>query len=334
MGSTSRLEFGLLMPHFTQHASLQLLREGSQIADSLGFDSLWVRDHVFISPDHREHGGISDPGLLTEATLTLATLGAITSHVRLGTAIVTPHRHALKVAQLFGTLDYLTGGRAILGIGMGWDTREFEAVQVPFTAREQRLRETIQVCRRAWKQDEFAFDGEQFRIPWGSVNPQPTNGDIPIWYVGLSYKAVNLAAELCDGWIPSRMPYDRMAPRIERARTLLKEKGDDPQRFTFAAMPQTSLGSSADDALAGFDLDKITAEALHRKPVGGNRTSLTLDDLQGYLIWGNATDICRYVERFVDLGVTHIVFDMRSSFDRFLDSVRVLGTKVIPEFTK
>lgn len=76
----SGVEFGLLMPHFTEHASMELLTEGSRLADSLGFDSLWVRDHVFISPDHREHGGISDPGFITEATLTLAALGAITSH--------------------------------------------------------------------------------------------------------------------------------------------------------------------------------------------------------------------------------------------------------------
>jgi probable F420-dependent oxidoreductase len=323
--------FGLLMPHFTEHASMEVLTEGARLADSLGFDSLWVRDHLFISPEHREHGGISDPGFLTEATLTLAALGAITSHVKLGAAIITPHRHAMKVAQLFASLDYMTGGRAILGIGLGWDVHEFAAVEMPFDAREQMVRETVEVCRRAWRDPEFSFEGEQFNIPYGSVNPRPLKGDVPIWYGGLAYKGVALAAEFCDGWIPSRMPYDRLEPRIQRARELLAENGRNGP-FTFAAMPQTSVGPSAAAAIAGFNLDKVKAEALHRKPIGGGRTSLTTEDLEGYLIWGNGKDICGYVERFVELGVTHVVFDMRSSFDRFLENVKLLGTEVIPEF--
>lgn len=327
-----KIEFGLLMPHFTEHASMEVLREGSRLAEELGFGSLWVRDHVFISLDHREHGGISDPGFVTEATLTLAALGAITSHVKLGAAIITPHRHAMKVAQLFATLDYITEGRAILGIGLGADVHEFNAVEMPFDAREQLVRETVAVCRRAWREPEFSFEGEQFNIPWGSLNPRPIHDDLPIWYGGLSFKAVTLATEFCDGWLPSRIPYDRLAQRIERAREQLTSRKGAAD-FTFAAMPQTSVGTSADDALSGFNLDKVREEALHRKPVSGNRTSLTLEDLEGYLIWGNARDLCRYVERFIDLGVTHVVFDMRSSFGGFLENVRILGTQVLPEFT-
>lgn len=258
-------------------------------------------------------------------------MGSITSHTKLGSAIITPHRHAIKLAQIFATLDYLTRGRAILGIGLGWDVHEFQAVEMPFDAREQLVRETVEVCRRAWSQPEFSFEGEQFHIPWGSVNPRPVNGNIPIWYGGLAFKGVALAAEFCDGWIPSRMPYDNLAARIERARELIATRRSDLP-FTFAAMPQTSVAGSADEALSGFNLDKVKAEALHRKPVSRGRTSLTLEDLKGYLIWGNGRDLCRFVERFVKLGVTHIVFDMRSSFDRFLENVRILGKDVIPEF--
>jgi alkanesulfonate monooxygenase SsuD/methylene tetrahydromethanopterin reductase-like flavin-dependent oxidoreductase (luciferase family) len=328
---TTGVQFGLLVPHFTDHASMELLTEGSRLADSLGFDSLWVRDHLFISPDHREHGGISDPGFITEATLTLAMLGGITSNVKLGSAIITPHRHAMKVAQLFATLDYMTGGRAIMGVGLGWDVHEFNAVQMPFDRRHQLLRETVAVCRRAWQEPEFSFEGEEFSIPWGSVNPRPVHGDVPVWYGGLAFKGVELAAEFCDGWLPSRMPFDRLVPRIERARELIASRESEIP-VTFAAMPQTSVARSADEALSGFNLDKVKAEALHRKPVGGGRTSLTLEDLEGYLIWGNGRDLCAYVERFVAIGVTHIVFDMRASFGSFLENVRVLGTEVLPEF--
>jgi len=170
-----------------------------------------------------------------------------------------------------------------------------------------------------------------FTIPAASVNPQPVRQAVPIWYGGLSYKAVELAVELGDGWIPSRIPLDRLEARVIRARELLGASGRR-DAFTFAAMPQTALGASAEAALARFDLDRVAAEALHRKPVSGGRTSLSLRDLEGYLIWGNGADICRFVERFLAIGVTHVVFDMRSSFDDYLAHVRTLGREVLPRF--
>jgi alkanesulfonate monooxygenase SsuD/methylene tetrahydromethanopterin reductase-like flavin-dependent oxidoreductase (luciferase family) len=154
---------------------------------------------------------------------------------------------------------------------------------------------------------------------------------VPIWYGGLSYKAVELAVELGDGWIPSRIPLDRLRERVIRARDLLGS-ASRIDGFTFAATPQTALGANPEAALARFDLAKVMAEALHRKPVSGGRQSLSLPDLEGYLIWGSAADICGYVDRFLAIGVTHIVFDMRSSFGDFLEHVRILGQEVLPRF--
>lgn len=325
------VEFGLLIPHFTLHASREAVVEGTRVAESLGFDSVWVRDHLFISSDHTEHGGITDPGFITESTLTLAALSTVTSRIKLGTAVITPHRNPVKVAQLFATLDYLSAGRTILGIGAGWDVNEFSAAGMPFDQRVPMVRETVAICRKAWSQPEFEYQGDVFQIPRANVNPRPAAGDMPIWYGGLAYKAVELAVEFGDGWLPSRIPFDRMRDRIEYGRKLLREKGRTTP-FTFAAMPQTALASSAAEAISRFNIDKVKAEALHRKPVSGGRKDLTLDELQGYLIWGNPTDICRYVERFIDLGVRHIVFDMRSSFEHYMKNMRILGEQVLPQF--
>lgn len=326
-----RLEFGLLIPHFTQHASREAIIEGTRVAESLGFDSVWVRDHLFISSDHTEHGGITDPGFITEATLTLAALSTVTDRVKLGTAVITPHRNPVKVAQLFATLDYLSAGRAILGIGAGWDINEFNAAGMPFESRVQMVRETVAICRQAWSHPEFEYHGEVFQIPRANINPRPAGGDMPVWYGGLSFKAVELAVEFGDGWIPSRIPFDRLRDRIEHGRKLLSDQGRITP-FTFAAMPQTALGPSAAEAISRFNIEKVKAEALHRKPVSGGRKNLTLEDLEGYLIWGNATDICRYVERFISLGVRHIVFDMRSSFGQYRENMRLLGEQVLPRF--
>lgn len=324
------LEFGLLLPHFTEHASRDSIFETARRADGYGFDSLWVRDHLFISFDHRDHGGISDPGFVTESLLTLASLINITSHVRLGTAIITPHRHGLKVAQLLATLDYLSSGRAIFGIGAGWDVHEFAASWAPFDKRIEAVRETIEICRLAWEKEEFSFNGEVYDIPWASVSPRPIS-DIPIWYGGLAFKAVELAVELGNGWIPSRLPFDRLKARIEHGKKLL----GSPARiedFTFAAMPQTAIGHDKAEALSYFHTDKMIEEALHRKPVSGNRKEMTIEDLDGYLIYGAGRDICAAVEKFVALGVTHVVFDMRASFGRISENLRVLGEEVLPQF--
>ncbi len=319
------------MPHFTAHASREMIFDGTREAEALGFDSIWVRDHLFISPDHREHGGITDPGFITESLLTLAAVGAVTSRIKLGTAVLTPHRDPIKLAQLLGSLDYLSGGRTIMGIGLGWDVNEFNAARMPFDKREQLVRECVQICREGWSQPEFQHTGEVFQLPRACVNPPPVQAHLPIWYGGLAFKAVELAVELGDGWLPSRIPFDRMRDRIEYGRKLIAQQGRT-EPFTFAAMPQTALGPSAAEAISHFNLDKVKAEALHRKPVSGGKTDMTLEDLQGYLIWGNATDICHYVERFIDLGVRHIVFDMRASFGQYRENMRVLGEQVLPRF--
>ena len=326
-----RLEFGVLLPHFTQQGSGARMLNGARMAEELGFDSVWVRDHLFISPDHKEHGGITDPGFVLESTLALAAISAVTKRVKIGSAVITPHRHAMKVAQLFGTLDHLAPGRVIMGIGAGWDVHEFAAVQVPFDRRVDLVRETVQVCRLAWSQPEFEFRGSVFDIPYGSVDPRPVAGTIPVWYGGLAFKAVDLAMEFCEGWLPSRLPFNKLSARIEKVRETLS-----PERlagFTFGAMPQTALGKSREDALRNFNLDKVRAEAVARKPVSGGRTDLQLDDLEGYLIWGTPDDIRRYVARFVDIGVQHIVFDMRSSFEQFEESLQILGEEVLPAFS-
>lgn len=324
------IAFGVLLPHFTDHGSGHRMLDAARMAEALGFDSVWVRDHLFISPAHKEHGGITDPGFVIESTVALAALSAVTQRIELGAAVITPHRHAMKVAQLFGSLDHLAPGRVTMGIGLGWDSNEFAAVQVPFERRLELVRETVEVCRLAWSRPDFEFHGEIFDIPWGSVDPRPAAGSIPVWYGGLSFKAVELAVQLGEGWIPSRLPYRELARRIGKARERLS-----PERltaFTFAAMPQTALGTSREHALRHFDVEKIKAEAIARKPVSGGRSNLQLDDLEGYLIWGRPSDIRGHVERFMEIGVRHIVFDMRASFEEFEESLQVLGEEVLPAF--
>lgn len=325
------VQFGVLIPHFTQFASRTGILESAHVAEDLGFDSVWVRDHLYISPYHTEHAGITDSGLLTESTLTLAALVGVTSRIKLGTAVLTPHRHPLKVAQIFATLSYLSNGRTILGIGAGYDKNEFSTIGIPFEQRFQAVRETVEICRRCWSEDRVSYDGRLFSFREVSINPKPLGKSVPVWYGGLTYKSVERAVEFADGWMPSRIPFVKLDARIRYCKDLRREQGKNAP-FDFAVMPQTVVGRSADAALRSVDMNKVKQDALRYKLVKEEGSEISLESLKGFLIWGTAGDMCRFVERFVELGVGHIVFDMRSSFQLFFDNLRFLGKGVLPQF--
>lgn len=327
---TDNVEFGVLAPHFTEHGSRARLVDGTQSAEELGFDIVWVRDHVFISSDHQEHGGIHDPGFITESLTTLGALATVTETIQLGTAIITPHRHPIKTAQILGTLSYLSEDRIIAGIGAGWDVNEFNAVNMPFEKRPQLVRENVDIWRRLWNEEDVSYDGEVFSFEDVRIDPKPGR-DPPILYGGLSYNAVRWAAEFCDGWLPSRLPYYRLEERIKRLHELADEYGRENEQIV-SVMPQTSIAERSEEARRGFDLEKVKKEALNRKPVAGDKDDFTMEELEGYLIWGEPAEICEYVERFIELGVDQITFDMRAFFDEYEERLELIGDEVIPEF--
>jgi probable F420-dependent oxidoreductase len=324
------VDFGLLIPHFSEHGARKRILQGTQMAEELDFDIAWVRDHIFISSDHQEHGGIHDPGFITESLTTLGTLTAITEDIDLGTAIITPHRHPVKTAQICGTLDYMSEGRIIVGIGAGWDENEFAAVDMPYEERPQLVRENVDIFRRLWNEEDVSYDGEIFAFDEVTIDPRPAVQP-PILYGGLSYRAVEWSAEYCEGWLPSRLPYQRLEPRIRKLHELHDEYGRDGEP-TVSVMPQTSVATDASKARAGFDFEKVKHEALERKPVAGDKTDFTMEELEGYLIWGEPADICAHVEAFIDLGVDQITFDMRACFDDYERKLELLGDEVIPQF--
>lgn len=324
------VEFGVLVPHFTEHGSRKRLIDGTQYAEELDFDIAWLRDHVFISSDHQEHGGIHDPGFITESLTTLGALSTVTDRIKLGTAILTPHRHPIKAAQIYGTLSYLSNDRVIAGIGAGWDVNEFNAIDMPFDKRGEMVRDNVEIFRRLWNEENVTYEGEVFSFEDVTIDPRPRENP-SILYGGLSFTAVKWAAEFCDGWLPSRLPYYRVAERIERLEELW-EKYDRDGSPIVSVMPQTSIATDSEKAREGFNFEKVKQEALHRKPVRGDKEDFTIEELEGYLIWGEPEEICEYVERFIEMGVDQITFDMRAFFDEYEERLELIGDEVIPQF--
>lgn len=182
-------------------------------AEALGFHSVWVGDHV-VSPKYvhtvnphapgsslvtEQAGGLSDPFIL------LSYIGALTKRVRLGfDVLVAPYRPPLPSAKQIATLDSLSCGRVVVGIGAGWHEQEFNALGIPFKERGPRTDEAIAIWKRVWTGENVDFRGRFSRFEALQVLPAPAQqGGPPIWVGGDSPKARRRAAEIGDGWNPT-----------------------------------------------------------------------------------------------------------------------------------
>src|SRR4030095_7754094 len=183
--------------------------------EPLGFDSLWVSDHVVIPWEIRSrypYNATGDfplsPGTDFLEPLTALTLAAaVTSRVRLGTSVlVLPHRHPVLTAKMLATLDHLAPGRVILGAGVGWMREEIELFGVPYARRGAWTDEAIKVMRACWRDDRVSFQGEFFDFADLGCRPRPARGTIPIWIGGHPPPPRAPAPPLRRRWPPAPPP--------------------------------------------------------------------------------------------------------------------------------
>jgi probable F420-dependent oxidoreductase len=191
------MRFGVALPHFSQLATRDALVITAREAEALGFDSIWTTDHVIMATDQPE-----PYGRIVEAFASLTYVAALTERVRLGTSvIVLPQREPVLVAKQAAALDLLSGGRLILGIGAGWNEREFGFLGASFADRGRRMDEAIALMRALWSDEAPHFDGQEVHIAEARFGPRPVQpGGPPIWIGGGSRAALRRAATLADGW--------------------------------------------------------------------------------------------------------------------------------------
>ncbi|MBE1491699.1 LLM class flavin-dependent oxidoreductase [Plantactinospora soyae] len=211
------MQIGVNVPNFGPGTDPGVLRQWAQTLEGLGFDLLMVSDHVAVTPDVAEQY----PAPFYEPFTTLAWLAGITSRVRLGTTVlIVPYRHPLLVARMAANLNQLSGGRLVLGVGVGWARQEFAALGVPFAQRGRLTDEHLQAIRAAW-----ADDGDY------------QAGDIPIWVGGNSDAGQRRAVRLGDAWHPLRFTLDWYSGALDR----LTEAADAQGRPVPALAPRIIL---------------------------------------------------------------------------------------------
>jgi len=252
VGSLGRVRIGVNVPNFGPGTDPGLLRDWARTVEGLGYDLLMVSDHVAITPDVAEQY----PAPFYEPFTTLAWLAGITERVRLGTTVlIVPYRHPLLVARMAANLDELSGGRLVLGVGVGWARQEFAALGVDFGRRGRLTDEHLDTLRAAWA------DHADYRT-----------GAIPIWVGGNSDAALRRAVRRGDAWHPLRFAAGWLAPARGRRAPALAPR--IVLRITGAPVPEAGrlLGEgTVDQVLDDLDgLHRLGADTVLLDPFSGD----------------------------------------------------------------
>jgi probable F420-dependent oxidoreductase len=223
-------------------ASPENLRTLAQRAESLGFDSVWVSDHIILPRKVDSFYPYAADGVATfrpdedyyDPLATLNFLAGCTQKIRLGThVLILPYRNPVVTAKMLSTLDVLSGGRVILGAGVGWMEEEFQALGLDTYAQRGAVTdEYIQLFKELWTKDEPEFQGEHYQLSGMGFMPKPVQKPHPpIWIGGHTNPAIRRAAEYGDGWMPiglrppAILEPEELAEKIARLRRLTVRAG-------------------------------------------------------------------------------------------------------------
>ena len=241
------MKIGVVFPQVEIGTDPAAIRDYAQTVEAMGYTHILAFDHVLgANPDRP--GGWKGPytyrHVFHEPLVLFGFLAAVTRRVELVTGIlILPQRQTALVAKQAAAVDVLSGGRLRLGVAVGWNRVEFEALGEEFGNRGRRIEEQIDVLRALWAKELVTVHGQWHRIPDAGINPLPVQRPIPIWMGGESEPVLRRAARLADGWLPHFRPGPESQAIVDRLHRYIKDAGRTPDafgiegRFTLAQVP-------------------------------------------------------------------------------------------------
>lgn len=318
--------FGLLVPHFGESADQDLLVEGARRAEQLGFDSLWVRDHLVFHP----HGMEGTDRTFVEPLVTLTYLAAVTERIGLGAATIIPFRHPIHMAYSIASMSWLTRRPFSLGIGAGNFQHEFEVIGQGGLKRPDLMREQALIARRLWSGESVEWHGDVYDFEDVDLTPQPLF-PVPIWWGGATPASARLAVDFCDGWLPGRITFPTYEARVAKIHQMCEEQGKSP--ILLGAVPVTSVDETTEGARERLNvpglLRNANAQKFWIKPEGGSFTRV--EELDGSILAGTPEDIVQGVRRYQEIGCDLLVFDFRMRFPEWLEQIEIVAREVLPK---
>jgi probable F420-dependent oxidoreductase len=328
------LRFGLALPQYDYslgNATIigwQDVREWATKAEALGFDSVWMSDHLFF--DLSKYGGSAEPQGTMEAFTSLAAIAASTQHVRLGCLVVCNDlRSPMVVAKMATTIDLISGGRFELGLGAGWYEREYAAAGITFDPAGQRvgrLEESVQIVKRSITGSDVSFEGKHYSMRGAWNTPKPAR-PTPVWVGGKGDRVVRVAARHADGyncvwgWTP-----ESYAGRMRVLDEEIERAGRSPGDVRRSVGLYTLIGKNK------RDVEQTWGRYLSSSPEG--TAGHELDRWRVDKLAGVPDEICERIDRFADLGVEEVILGFGILPFQIADAPRVelFAEEVISRF--
>ena len=312
--------------NYTRSIPGQLLKpvEVAQTAEHCGFHSMWFPDHVCMPSETSSAHIANQTGArsysprheMLDAAVVMGAVAAATSELKLGTSVlVAPYRQPLSDARQFATVDVLSGGRLLFGVGAGWMAEEFDALGIDFAERGKRTVECIEIYKRSWRQDFVSFDGEYYSFANISMDPKPLQEPHPpIIYGGVSPLGARRAATYCDGFYPVFLDPFADPHRHSDLQNIIAEELQAQGRRTseFIMMAATTMRVT--------DQNDPLAQETPRKICTGTPEQV-LEDL----------------EKFAEAGYSLVVAKMdcpSGEVQEILEQLDRVGQDIIPESAK
>ena len=260
------MRIGVVFPQTELGGDPAVVRAYGQRVEELSFTHILAYDHV-VGADPSVHQGWQGPydidTTFHEVFVMFGYLAAVTSLELVTGVIILPQRQSVLVAKQAAEVDLLTGGRFRLGIGLGWNAVEFEALGEDFTNRGKRSEEQVEVMRRLWTERSVTFNGKYHTVTGAGLAPMPNHRPIPVWFGAASDRALERAGRLGDGWFPMVGP----GPGLDHAREQVKRGA------VAAGRDADSLGMEGRVNWTG-DRDKAAADIAAWKAAGATHLSV------------------------------------------------------------
>ena len=281
------MEIGAVVPHHEIGTDPGAIRAYADGIEAMGMTHLMIYDHV-VGVDRNRPGGFEGPydsnTAFHEPMVFFGYLAACTTAVDLVTAIlILPQRQTVLVAKQAAELAILSGNRFKLGIGVGWNTVEYDALNEDFHTRGKRQEEQVDLMRRLWTEDVFSYDGEYHHFEHASILPRPTE-PVPILFGGSAPALLDRCARLGDGWMPLGTPNEKSADRIAEMRRVREQAGRSWDGFEIRAQAQ----------YAGGDPDRWRSHAQRWADLGATHMAVATHNAGDTDVDGHLARIAEY----------------------------------------
>jgi probable F420-dependent oxidoreductase len=305
--------------------------ELATLAERLGYASVWGNDHIhapaYIGAD------FADPPRFYELLVTLAAAAAATERVRLGTGIlILPLREPVMLAAQISTLDQLSGGRVVLGLGMGAYREEFEAVspRLRTARRGQMMDEGLAALRLLFSERRARFDGKDYAFDV-QLYPKPVQDPLPILVGGNHPNSLRRAATLAQGWIPTGLDADQIRQGRERLLELAVAAGRDPAELVVAPQIMCCIARTQEEALARFRRSRYY---VHMQSLAGSTLVGDLQRAEDINLIGTPDEVIARIGALTDAGVSELgaISFVSDTIEEMVEDIQLFAEQVAPAF--